>query len=227
MKLLSVFFIFGFLILASCKKTNDPPPKVVSPLNYVSSSVDGTGHSSLNYNDVSVDPVVKITFNSSINPSGITASVLFNHENGTAVSFNASVENNFVLVIKPINAIASYASYKIIVSNLKSAEGVLLKNSVTLNLKTGLNLSNKFPQISDEELLTLVQKQTFRYFWDFGHPVSGLSRERNTSGDLVTIGGSGFGVMSLSLSLKRFMKTGGLKMAPSVMEIRIWEFSFL
>jgi hypothetical protein len=57
--------------------------------------------------------------------------------------------------------------------------------------------------MSDEELLTMVQAYTFRYFWDFGHPVSGLARERNTSGDLVTSGGSGFGVMAIIVGIER------------------------
>lgn len=52
----------------------------------------------------------------------------------------------------------------------------------------------KEKNLSDEELMTLVQKQTFRYFWDYGHPVSGLARERsNGNDDIVTIGGSGLG----------------------------------
>jgi len=33
--------------------------------------------------------------------------------------------------------------------------------------------------LTDSALLDVVQRQTFRYFWDFGHPVSGLARERN------------------------------------------------
>ena len=33
--------------------------------------------------------------------------------------------------------------------------------------------------IDDDALLDLVQRQTFRYFWDFAHPVSGLARERS------------------------------------------------
>ena len=33
--------------------------------------------------------------------------------------------------------------------------------------------------VDDDELMTLVQKQTFRYFWDFAHPESGLARERS------------------------------------------------
>ena len=28
-------------------------------------------------------------------------------------------------------------------------------------------------ELTDEALLDTVQRQTFRYFWDFGHPVSG------------------------------------------------------
>lgn len=57
--------------------------------------------------------------------------------------------------------------------------------------------------MSDEQLLTMVQEYTFRYFWDFAHPVSGLARERNTSGDVVTMGGSGFGVMAILVGIER------------------------
>ncbi|WP_353481410.1 glucoamylase family protein [Haliscomenobacter sp.] len=59
-----------------------------------------------------------------------------------------------------------------------------------------------FP-MSDDQLLDMVQSYTFRYFWDFAHPSSGLIRERNTSGDIVTIGGTGFGVMALLVGIKR------------------------
>jgi hypothetical protein len=57
-------------------------------------------------------------------------------------------------------------------------------------------------------LLDLVQKQTFRYFWDFAHPVSGLSRERsnvayNYGNEVVTIGGTGFGVMAIVVATNR------------------------
>ena len=30
--------------------------------------------------------------------------------------------------------------------------------------------------ISDSALLDIVQRQTFRYFWHYAHPVSGLAR---------------------------------------------------
>jgi hypothetical protein len=66
-----------------------------------------------------------------------------------------------------------------------------------------LDSTNKFPIISDDALLTLVQQQTFKYFWDFAHPVSGLARERSSSGDVVTSGGSGFGIMTIPIAIER------------------------
>src|SRR5262244_1471417 len=35
--------------------------------------------------------------------------------------------------------------------------------------------------ISDSSLLDIIQRQTFRYFWHYGHPVSGLARERDNT----------------------------------------------
>lgn len=68
---------------------------------------------------------------------------------------------------------------------------------------TALSDEPKMEIVSDEELLTIIQRQTFKYFWDFAHPISGLSRERNSSGDLVTIGGSGFGLMAWIVGVER------------------------
>jgi hypothetical protein len=65
--------------------------------------------------------------------------------------------------------------------------------------------------LSDDQLLDLVQQQTFRYFWDFGDPVSGLARERSNTADygneVSTIGGTGFGVMSFIVAAERKWKT--------------------
>ena len=63
--------------------------------------------------------------------------------------------------------------------------------------------SDKFDRIPDEDLLTLVQKQTFKYFWNFGHAHSGMACERTTSGDVVTTGGTGFGVMAMLVAAER------------------------
>ena len=59
-------------------------------------------------------------------------------------------------------------------------------------------------QMSDEELLDMVQHATFRYFWDYAHPFSGLARERNNGdANIVTTGGSGFGIMTIPVAVER------------------------
>jgi hypothetical protein len=59
--------------------------------------------------------------------------------------------------------------------------------------------------LSTEELLDVVQHQTFQYFWDGAEPISGMARERyhidgeypDNDYDVVTSGGSGFGIMAI------------------------------
>ncbi|CAH1000713.1 hypothetical protein LEM8419_01847 [Neolewinella maritima] len=57
-------------------------------------------------------------------------------------------------------------------------------------------------EMSDEELLTMVQEYTLRYFTDFADPASGLARERNVPSP-VTTGGTGFGVMAMIVGSER------------------------
>lgn len=63
--------------------------------------------------------------------------------------------------------------------------------------------AQKRPQLGDSALLTLVQQKTFDYFWSFAHPVSGLAPERTVTPEVVTIGGSGFGVMAILVGIER------------------------
>jgi hypothetical protein len=56
---------------------------------------------------------------------------------------------------------------------------------------------------SDEELLDMVERYTFRYFWDYAQSSSGMSRDRNYPVDIVTSGGSGFGVMAIIVGIER------------------------
>jgi hypothetical protein len=66
-------------------------------------------------------------------------------------------------------------------------------------------------RISDDSLLTLVQYRTFQYFWDGAEPTSGAARERFHSDnvypendkDIVTSGGTGFGVMAILVGIER------------------------
>ena len=77
---------------------------------------------------------------------------------------------------------------------------------------TGCKEKNKpTPELSDEELLDLVHRQTFQYFWNGAEPVSGMARERyhvdgdypENDRDVITSGGSGFGLMAVLSGMER------------------------
>ncbi len=56
---------------------------------------------------------------------------------------------------------------------------------------------------TDDELIRMVQEYTFSYFYDYAHPTSGMARERLGSDEVVTTGGSGFGIMALLVGVER------------------------
>lgn len=65
-----------------------------------------------------------------------------------------------------------------------------------------------FAQLTDAELIDTLQKDVLKYFWDYTHPNSKLSRERihenNISFDenTIAIGGSGFGFLNIILGIE-------------------------
>lgn len=58
--------------------------------------------------------------------------------------------------------------------------------------------------MTDDELLTMVQEASFRYYWDGAEPTSGLARE-NIPGrkDMIATGASGFGIMAIITGIER------------------------
>lgn len=66
-------------------------------------------------------------------------------------------------------------------------------------------------RLSDEALLDSVERRTFGYFWEGAEPNSGLARERihvdgnnpQQDDEIVTTGGSGFGIMALIAGMER------------------------
>lgn len=75
--------------------------------------------------------------------------------------------------------------------------------------KASLPVSSE--ELSDNQLLDLVQAQTFKYFWDYAEPNSGLARERyhpdgnypQKDSHIVTSGGTGFGIMAILVGIER------------------------
>src|ERR1041385_3110500 len=68
-------------------------------------------------------------------------------------------------------------------------------------------------ELPDDSLLNLVERQTFEYFWDGAEPTSGMGRERThmdepgNDKNVVTTGGSGFGLMAILVGIERHFIT--------------------
>ena len=73
------------------------------------------------------------------------------------------------------------------------------------------NNKTDYSQLTEEQLLDTVQYQTFNYFWDGAEPTSGMARERihmdniypQNDQNVITLGGSGFGVMAILVGIER------------------------
>ena len=195
------------LVISACGKDkgNKPaPPAPPASFSVNTLKVNGV-YNGYTYKGLGTKPVVKIAFTSALDPTSVSGSVTFKSKAGTAVTYSATYENNdSTMVITPSAALQNLGQYTLAVStDLKSSKKGSLGAGVSVQLNTAIDSTDKFPQITDDALLTLVQQQTFKYFWDFGHPTSGLARERNTSGDVVTMGGSGFGIMAIVVGANR------------------------
>jgi hypothetical protein len=193
------------LALYACSKGAKVTPIPVVPSSFSFSALKVNGvYNGFSYVNVNTQPVIKISFSAPINHNTTASSITVSSKSGTAVSFTTAYENHDSTIVVTPSALQAIARYNLAVStSLKSSSGGSLQNAITLQLTTAVDSINKFPLISDAALLDLVQKQTFKYFWDFGHPTSGLARERNTSGDIVTTGGSGFGIMAIVAAINR------------------------
>ncbi|RZK80305.1 MAG: DUF3131 domain-containing protein [Pedobacter sp.] len=212
----SRFCIFIALVLfLGCKKGGSDAPAEPSSFRQTAVTINNQSAVAGNFNNISLSPLLKIVFGTAISSTNLAGAITFTDlSTAAAIPFTATIENSNTLVIQPTAPLTGFKVYNVTVSKvLKSAAGGSLDTESSVTFNTGFDNSDKFAVISDDELLTKVQQQTFKYFYDFGHPTSGMARERNTSGNLVTSGGTGFGVMALITGINRnfITKTEGLE----------------
>ena len=210
-----IIVIFILLIsFTQCKKPSDPsptpppPPPTSSNFNVVTQTVNSIPfNSTQTLNGINNNPTVRISFTDKVDRNTVSSALSYtNKSQGSAiVPFSVSYSNSdSTIIITPSNNLNYWSEYVFSVSTLlKSVSGKSLSSRIDLDFFTQYDPADKFPTLTDTALVQLVQQQTFKYFWDFGHPVSGLARERNTSGETVTSGGSGFGVMAIITGIHR------------------------
>ena len=198
----------AFLVfLLSCGRKDDtiiPPVETAKNASIIDITLNGTVLNTI-LTDISTIPLIKIRLSQPIDATSLNAIGLQNND-GTAIALNTSLSNHdSVINIQPINNLSFLTKYTFSVSSaLHSASGGSLQSPINGTFVTKLDSSRKFPAITDNALLDTVQKRTFRYFWDYAHPVSGLARERsNATPETVTSGGSGFGIMALIVGIER------------------------
>jgi hypothetical protein len=155
--------------------------------------------------DVGRRPLIRLTFNAPIDLASARTSVtLLDQQANTVNTSNSTEQGDSALVMQPSGDLAYFSQHVVQVTNtLKSKNGLTIGNTGFVNFYTRIDPSDKFPRIPDAQLLDSVQRRTFTYFWEDGHPVSGMARERNSSGDLVTTGGTGFGIMAMVAAVNR------------------------
>lgn len=196
--------LVGFLSFASCAKKDAPP--VVQPATFSVANVFVNGNSAIQkQSGINKTPTIKLLFSDAVNTSSATQNISLFNVQGVKVPANYSFENgDSTVVLRPQQALSTLSQYDITVG-----EGLVAKANATISSRstypflTAIDSSDKFPRISNNALLDSVQRRSFAYFWEFGHPISGMARERNSSGDIVTSGGTGFGIMAIVAAVNR------------------------
>ncbi len=207
------YFIVFILCIVGCKKKPStpapPPPPPAASFQIQRQTINSqTFNATKTVFGINVNPIIQISFSGKVDRNSLTSAISYTNKtmSNSNVAFSISYQNNdSTIIIVPSKAINFLNQYSFSISTLaKSASGNFLSNRSDLIFVTQIDSTDKFPQISDSALLDLVQKQTFKYFWDFGLPVSGMARERNNGdNETVTTGGTGFGIMAMIAAVHR------------------------
>ena len=94
----------------------------------------------------------------------------------------------------------------VLISGLLSLALVSCESLKPISASANTTLNN-----TDEVLMTKVQKDVLKYFWEFAEPTSMLARERyhedgiypRNDKNVITTGGSGFGMMTILVGVER------------------------
>ncbi len=194
-------FVFLFLVF-SCTK-NDQTPQSTDPFTIANFELDGRAIS-YRYTNASTTPTFTLYFSEPVDRQSAEAGLVWSNNTGNIPANFSFSHKDSVVSVTPASPLNYWStSYLTVSTELLSASKKPFSSAFFIKIITQINLAPKFTTISDEELLTLTQQKTFQYFYEFAHPASGMARERNTSGNTVTTGGTGFGIMAILVGIER------------------------
>jgi len=201
--------LIAISLLIACKKNQSAPATTTTvppSFSFNTLKVNGS-YNGFTYYNVNTTPSVQLSFTAPLDEASVNSAISIKTAAGAGagVGFTTAFTNNdSTVTIQPSPALQPITQYTVSVStSLESQAKGALESALNINLTTSIDTTDKYPRITDSALLDLVESQTFQYFWSFGHPVCGMARERNTSGDVVTTGGSGFGIMAMLAATQR------------------------
>lgn len=203
-----IFFLsLATLVLQGCN--DDPEREIISSSFSIKEvKIDGTLTALNTFTGVNPESPIEIEFTESIDTATVGSNVqLFKLLGNDLAPMDMQItypNGAKSMVIVPEEPFSTFSSYQInIWHNLLSTSGVLINSGRGISIVTTIDSTDKFTRIPDENLLDSVQYRTFNYFWEGGHPTSGMARERNVSEHTVTTGGTGFGVMAMVAAANR------------------------
>ncbi|MCD2424126.1 Ig-like domain-containing protein [Niabella pedocola] len=212
------FFYTGLLIsgvsLLSCKKNNKTGAQN-DRIEITAITINGQPVAT-SVNNINTDPQIRVKCSAPLQRNAVLQSVRLKDAGDADVPLSVTfAENDSTALFKPGHQLRHLEKYTFSVSTaLKSASGGSLVSAVSRDFATSIDSSRKFPVITDNALLDTIQKRTLNYFRDFAHPVSGMIREGSKHPpDIVTTGGTGFGIMALLTGVERafITKAAGLE----------------
>ncbi len=206
MRVVKMFYFLSVMIgLFSCTKKQEPVDTFeFRLLQYSLLNTPQTSNSAIIKN-APVTPTFDLEFNDNVDSASATDKITIYGAKGKVtvlISKDKNDSKHLILTIKePIDYLSKYGVT--ITKGIQSASGKKTLNDASFSFLTAIPSQNGNPVISDDSLLTVVQRQTFKYFWDAAHPVSGLALERKSDPVTVTSGGSGFGLQAIVVGIHR------------------------
>ena len=200
------------LFTGSCSdddtKDSNPVPKNFTLTHF---ELDGRIFNSTLPN-TSINPEITLSFSEPIDRTSAQAAIVLSTPTSNIPLEITYTHGDSTLILSPAVELAYFSSYSFFInSDLESTTNKKYGSTLLSKVITEIDPTPKFPLLADEDddndntndLLSVIQQSTFKYFYDFAHPASGMARERNSSGNTVTSGGSGFGIMALVVGMER------------------------
>src|SRR5260221_4609291 len=167
--------LFVCVIVGSCKK-DTPLPNGTKNFSLVNLQLDNQPFTPANTSS-SLTPQISLSFSDRIDHQSAQSTIVLSGTDGTVPSTYSFTNHDSTVTLQPVSPLKYWKVYSLQIASVLTSfshQGTYSVNS-NYTIVTKLDPADKFPRISDNALLDSVQRRTLKYFWDFGHPASGMA----------------------------------------------------